>query len=199
MSGEDKDLLSSVVKKIRLQRGMHDYVESNLSQYITVLKITNVLFSSFITLIVFADFGLIEKLYPSISGLPVQIAIGVVSFFLFVLNVLADVFQLEDKKLSHLNAIQQYTALLNEIKNEYARTSGNIEAARVIKFNEQYLEITKNIIQIGGRRFTKAHSEYLKKRCYKLAIERQPFESKKVLIKASKSLVEECEKIEGLI
>lgn len=199
MSDEREELLKSVVRKIRLQRGVHDFSESRLSRYLTSLKVINVLFSSFITLIVFADFGLIEKLLPSISGLPVQLTIGVLSFFLFVINVLADVFHLEDKKVSHLNAIQQYTTLLNEIKNEYAKTAGNIEATRVTKFNEQYLEIAKSVIKIEGRKFTIAYNEYLKKRCYKLALERQPFSSKTDLMKASKSLVVECTKIEGRI
>jgi len=178
---------------------VHDHIEDKISQFIKIQKIINVLFSSFITLVVFADFGLIEKLAPDFSGLPTQITIGILSFILFIVNVLSDVFQIPDKKLSHLKAIQQYTELLSEIKNENASTNGTIVATKVVEFNEKYLQITRNAIQIGGRIFTKSHIKYIQKKCIALAAQKHPFDSKKEILNKSKSLVSDCESLEGKI
>ncbi len=169
-------LREELTRKIKLQRGIHDYYEDITRLWLTIQKTINVVVTAFITLIIFADFGLIEKLFPSYSGTKAMLTVGSISFLLFVINALADVFRLSTKHIEHLHAIQLYTSLLQDIRK--AKSSGHpdkTELELLHQFNDRYMQISVSVLNVGGRKFERAQRVYLRRRARRKAIQDKPF------------------------
>ena len=198
-SANDK-LRSDIVRKIRLQRGVHDVFEDKTRTILVAQKLINVVMTAFITLIVFADFGLIGILLPQYSGQPVMIIVGVVSFVLFVMNAIADVFGISDQHTGHLRAIQLYADLLRDIKQSYYDSDDMaISTDMLQQFNDRYMQITFSSLNVGGRRFERGLAIYLRRRAIRLAIKENPFENWWERRKRAGKLVPVCLDREGQI
>ena len=196
----EQNLQSDLVRRIRLQRGVHDILEDRTQSLLSFQKVVNVGTSAFITLVVFADFGLVEKLAPSISGLPAMLAVAVIALLVFIMNALYDVYSVAEKNATHLQAIQQYTDLLSDLKKaKYSNSSEQIDDATLMQCLSRYLQISASATNAGGNKFDKAQEKYLKRRALRRAREEIPFGSKAEIVKRAKSLTEQCKKAEGEI
>lgn len=193
-------LRSEIVRKIRLQRGVHDVFEDNARRLLTVQKVINVIMTAFITLIVFADFGLIGKILPQYSGDPAIITVGVMSFVLFVMNALADVFSLSSRYTDHLRAIQLYSDLLRDIKqSQTASYDESTEREILLQFDNRYMQITLSSLNLGGRKFEHGETIYLRRCARRLAKKEAPFASCWAIKKRATELVADCLEKEGQI
>ena len=189
-----------LVRKIRLQRGVHDVLEDSTSLLLKWQKIVNVVITSFITLIVFADFGLINDIAPAYSGKPASITVGLIAFSLFVINSLADVFQLSSRNSEHQQSIQFYTDLLADLKkNQAAEHEMNTKREILQQQHEHYLQITNFSKKIGGNKFERAQSKYLKRKAIRLAKKKEPFLGYFKSRKEAKLLADNVFKSEGKI
>lgn len=194
------DLQQDLVRKIRLQRGVHDILEDQTQTLLSLQKTVNVCTSAFITLVVFADFGLVVKLAPPLSGLPVMLSVAVMAFLVFLMNALFDVFSIAEKNATHLQAIQQYTDLLSDLKKaKYSSQTGGIDEKTLMQCLSRYLQISASATNAGGNKFDKAQEKYLKRRALRKAREGNPFASSKEIKKTAAQLTEECKKEEGEI
>lgn len=165
-----------LIRKIKLQRGVHDVFEDKTRRLLTFQKLINVVFTAFITLIVFADFGLIEKLSPKYSGQPAMLTVGVISFIIFTINSIADVLHLSNRNADHLRAIQQYTDLLRSIKKSHF--SGHDTATEreiLIQLNDRYMQLSSSVFNVGGKNFAKGQAIYLRRRAKRLTRKMYPF------------------------
>jgi len=149
--------MEELAEKIRLQRGVHDIYLDRLMLFVTIQKILNVIISCFVTLIVFADFGLIEKTFPQYSGIPVMISVGLLSFILLIINSLSEVFQFSTKQLSHQSTIYKYTLLLTKVKLCIQKN----ETDRHEDLSKEYLNISNDSINFGGKKFDRARKNYM--------------------------------------
>jgi hypothetical protein len=193
-------LRTDLVRKIRLQRGVHDVFEGKARALLTAQKTINVVFTAFITLIVFADFGLIGKILPHFSGQPASITVGVISFIIFVMNALADVFGLSSRYTDHLRAIQLYSDLLRDIKQSKVNTYDSVTEREVLmQLNDRYMQITFSSLNVGGRRFVHGETIYLRRRALRLAKKEAPFAYWWTIRKRAQELVSECLDKEGNI
>lgn len=199
VTASDK-LLSDIVRKIRLQRGVHDVFEDNARRLLTVQKVINVVATAFITLIVFADFGLINKILPEYSGDPAIITVGVMSFILFVMNALADVFGLSSRHTEHLRAIQLYSDLLRDIKqSQTADYDASTGREILLQFDNRYMQLTLSSLNLGGRKFERGETIYLRRCARRLAKKESPFASCWTIKKRANELVADCLEKEGQI
>lgn len=193
-------LQSDLVRKIRLQRGVHDVFEGRARALLTIQKTINVVITAFITLIVFADFGLIGKVIPQYSGQPASITVGVIAFILFVMNALADVFGLSNRHTDHLRAIQLYSDLLRDIKQLKASNhDSDTEREVLLQLNDRYMQITFSTLNVGGRRFVRGEKIYLRRRALRLAKKEAPFAYWWTIRKRAEELVSACSEKEGQI
>jgi hypothetical protein len=174
METDNFEAMENLARKIRLQRGVHDIFQDRLEKISKAQKVINVIFSSFVTLIVFADFGLFAKILPEFSGTPVMLTVGLLSFALFVINSLSDVFQITSRQLSHQKAIENYTVLLSDLK---VTSQAEIPLAQEMleQLVERYLRISSDAINFGGNEFDKAQKKYLKKRAAIYCIRKNPY------------------------
>lgn len=194
------DLQHDLVRRIRLQRGVHDILEDKTKRMLSFQKVINVFTSAFITLVVFADFGLLTKLAPSVSGFPVMLGVATAAFLIFILNTLYDVFSIAEKNATHLRAIQQYTDLLSELKkSKYSSDTNQIEENTLLQFHSRYLQISASSNNAGGHKFDTAQQRYLVKRALRKAREDNPFATTKEIKSRAKALIEACKEEEGEI
>ncbi|QFS88099.1 MULTISPECIES: hypothetical protein [unclassified Marinobacter] len=196
----EPSLESDLIRRIRLQRGVHDILEDKTQNWLSFQKIVNVCSGAFITLVVFADFGLISKLAPSASGLPVMLSVAVTALLVFIMNALYDVYSVSEKNATHLQAIQQYTDLLSDLKKaKYSNPQKRIDEATLMHCLSRYLQISASATNAGGNSFDKAQEKYLKRRALRKAREEIPFGSKKEVEQRAKSLTGQCKESEGEI
>jgi len=181
----------NLAAKIRLQRGVHDISLGRLMFYSNALKIINVVFSCFVTLIVFADFGLVAAVIPSFSGLPAMILVGILSFIILIANIMSDVFNVNSRITRHVQAIDKYTELLKDIINlkqrEHDLTVFDI-------YNDRYLEISRYSNGFLGYAFDEAKKKYYMKIAIAHAIKINPFLSrnkiKKIAVDSYREVLE---------
>lgn len=194
------NLQNDLVRRIRLQRGVHDILEDKTKRLLSLQKVINVFASSFITLVVFADFGLMAKIAPSVSGFPVMLSVAVTAFIIFVLNALYDVFSIADKNSTHLRAIQQYTDLLSDMKKaKYSSIAEEIAEETLLQLHSRYLQISASSTNAGGNMFDKAQEKYLQRRAIRKAREENPFASTREIKQRAQALTEICKEEEGKI
>jgi hypothetical protein len=187
-----------LVRKIRLQRGVHDILEERSGLLLNAQRSVNLIGSAFITLIVFADFGLINTLAPTFSGSPTLLAVGSLSFFIFIMNTIADLFSLSATNNSHLQAIQQYTYLLSDIKkNKHGSPTRSIDTRDINQFYDRYLQISNNTNNASGKKFDKAQQKYLKRRAIRIATKKIPFAKNEDILNLAKQQINKSSELEG--
>lgn len=189
-----------LVRKIRIQRGVHDFLEDKTKFLLNTQKLINVTLSALITLVIFSDFGLLTEIFPSFSGKPAMLLTGCMSLIIFIVNLTADVFSLSENNAKHLQTIQQLTDLLSDIKkSKYSNEDQSIKNDRLQEFYERYLQISNSAINPGGKAFDRAQARYLQRRAIKIAIQQNPFSKRKDLLANATSLASQCSESEGEI
>ena len=175
---ELKGLQSDLIRKIRQQRGVQDHLSEALQKQVISLKAANVVISAFITLVVFADFGLIAKIAPSIRSTTVMLTIGTLSLVLFIANALAEAFSIQERLATHFTTIHLLSELLRDIrKAELGPTDADKQKVVLEQFNDRYMQIMAVSPNVGASRFEKAQAAYLRHQARRLARKDKPFAS----------------------
>tara|TARA_R110001583_G_scaffold38292_4_gene123751 strand:- start:5117 stop:5686 length:570 start_codon:yes stop_codon:yes gene_type:complete len=175
--GMETPSFEMLVKDIKLQKGVHDIFEDSYRRLIVFQKSLNTIFSAFITLIVFADFGLIEWIDSSWSGIPVMLTVGIISFVLFVMNALYEVFQVSNSFNEHARAIQLYSDLLLDLELAKQKTDS------LENYRKRYMDVARLSVKVGRRRFEKARQLYIRNRMIREQLKKNPFIRKNKIIK----------------
>jgi hypothetical protein len=85
-------LKSDLVRKIRLQIGVHSFYESRTRKVATIHKTINIILSTMISLLAFSDVSLMSTYIDFLDPDLTRFTIGVFAFLLFLENVLVEVF-----------------------------------------------------------------------------------------------------------
>jgi hypothetical protein len=174
-TSEDK-LLFDLIRKIRQQRGIHDIFLDSSRLWMKAIKIFNIVSSSIVTLIVFADFGIINKIFPSLDNFWVMLTVGIISFMIFLCNALVNTFNIDNKEVEHKRAIELYSDLLRDIRKTHLdKLKDKVKEITLNQFNDRYMQITFSVIGIGGKSFIKSQSKYLRRQARRMAIKENPF------------------------
>jgi hypothetical protein len=192
-----KRLLEDLIRKIRLHRGVHDVHLDKNRALLNFLKVFNIVSSSIITLVIFADFGLIKVIFPNLNNFWVMLVVGFISFFLFLLNSIINSFNIDHCEFEHGRAIELLSDLLRDIRKiDFESIEDKSKELLINQFNDRYMQITFSTINIGGRKFEKANAIYLKRQARKLAIKENPFQNSIQIRQLAIQKVKEYQKIE---
>jgi len=191
-------LRRDLVRKIRQQRGVHDQLADAVRWQIAVLKTSNVIVTAFMSLVVFADFGLILKLAPQLSGFVVSLTVGCAAFLLFVANALADTFNIHERHASHQRTIHQLSELLRDVRKAYLESLPPEQAKPILhQLNERYMHIMAASENVGTRQFELAQAAYLRQQARRLARKEDPFASWFTVRKRAREKVKLWQEVES--
>lgn len=160
----------SLIRKIKLQRGIQDISLEKYTRVSTLQKVISTTSSSFITLIVFADFGIIHEVAPELSGTPVMITIGIISFLIFLSSLFSDIFGVQDKTIKCTQTIERYTLLLNEIIQD-----SELDDSKLRAYSKRYLEISNSSQKFTNREFISLKRKYYMNIVYSRIVSDNPF------------------------
>ena len=174
------EMWNELIKKIRLQRGLHRCYELQTRYISTVIRIVNIALPAHIIFLAFSDLASLNRYISWLTPVNVELTIGVSGFALFVVNVLTEVYKGDLKHVEHRKAIERYTELLQEITISGAPQGGSGKSAKMRSetfenFNKRYLQITVTSPTFTDKQFEKGMVYLLKSKATKSARKENPF------------------------
>ncbi len=172
----DEFLYQDLVKKVRLQRGLHRYYELRTRFTATFVKIIDIVLPAHIVFLVFSDLTSLSSYLKWLTPVTIELLIGASGFILFVTSVLTEVFKGDSRHLDHRKAIERYTELLQEIQLTEAKAkAGRTRAEMFESFNKRYLQITVTSPTFTDKQFERAMVYLLRSKAVKSARKENPF------------------------
>lgn len=164
-------IIDDLKRKIDLQRGVHSFYEIRARRLAILTKVILIIFPALLTLAAFSDFNFLHKFVPNLTEEGIRLSIGIVSFILFVVGVLSEIFGVTIKHEKHREAIEQYSELRREFREAQQPISD--EVAKV--FNQRYIAISSTAIPLNSAKFGKAEKYHLKHQAFRKAVKENPF------------------------
>jgi hypothetical protein len=164
-------LRNDLEKKINLQRGVNSYFEQRGKLISILIKTVLIVLPAFLTFIAFSDFVFLKYYVPSLSEETLRLIIGLISFSLFIIGVISEVFNVTVVHERHRESIEQYSALLREMKELPPQCSE--EQLKLL--NQKYTFISGSSPSISPKDFNKAESFHLKNELLRDARKADPF------------------------
>ena len=168
------ELLQDVIRKIRIQRGLHAVFEQRTKSLSVFLKVINISLSSLVATLAFSDTQILRILLPFIDSSLVLLYIGGIGFLLFIGNILIEVFSIHQHHQEHRMAIELFTSLLREIKEKLQDSDVNQSSLAEI-YNQRYLQVVTNTRKFTNRQYSKSHPKYVRSNCRRLVLKKNPF------------------------
>ena len=174
------EMWNELIKKIRLQRGLHRCYELQTRYVSTVIRIVNIVLPAHIIFLAFSDIASLSKYISWLTPMNVELTIGVSGFALFVVNILTEVYKGDLKHVEHRKAIERYSELLQEINisdspQGHVGKSARMRSETFENFNKRYLQITVTSPTFTDKQFERGMVYLLKSKAIKSARKEQPF------------------------
>lgn len=165
-----------LVRKIRVQRGLHRYYELRTRFSATLIRVINIVLPAHIVFLVFSDLTTLKQYIRWLTPIVVELLIGGAGFVLFVTSILTEVFKGSQRHLDHRRAIERCTELLQEIELcDLQSMSAKMRGEAFENFHKRYLQITVTSPTFTDKQFERATSYLLRSKALKLARRENPF------------------------
>jgi hypothetical protein len=188
----DSCLYEGLLRKIRLQRGLHRYYELRTRRTANLVKSLNIILPAHIVFLVFSDVAALSSHLHWLTPQLIGGLIGATGFILFVTSVLTEVFKGDQRHLDHRQAIENLAELLQEIEISDVRDkSPEMRRDLFENFNKRYRQITITSPKFTDKQFDRAVAYLLRSKARKLARKENPFANWLMLDKLAKRKVAE--------
>ena len=173
---DEDGIYRDLVRRIRVQRGLHRYYELRTRFSATLIRVINIVLPAHIVFFVFSDITTFSRYVPWLTPFVVEIFIGVAGFILFITSILTEVFKGDRRHLDHRRAIERCAELLQEIKLcDLQAMSGKMRGEAFENFHKRYLQITVTSPTFTDKQFERASAYLLRQKALKLARRENPF------------------------
>jgi len=170
------DVLSELVAKIRLHRGVQEFCAEKASTRTRGLQVLNVTGSSLITLVAFSDFGVLKRLFPLLTDFYVMLGVGTMGFILFLANALSHVFSLVEKEAKHRRTVEMYSEILRDLRKSLAEELSEETRSEVLQqFQDRFMDLQFSAISVVGIDFDRAQANYTRRSLVRMARRDHPF------------------------
>jgi len=177
-SRTDENIYQDIVRKIRLQRGIHRYFELRTRFTATLVKVINIVLPAHIVFLVFSDLTSLTGYVAWLTPMRVELLIGGAGFILFVTSVLTEVFKGDQRHTEHRRAIERYTELLQEVElMDFRGKSAKMRGESFQNLHKRYLQTTVTSPTFTDKQFDRAMGYLLRSKAIKMARKEQPFAS----------------------
>ncbi len=174
----EESIYVDLVKKIRLQRGLHRYYELRTRYVATTIRIINIVLPAHIVFLVFSDLTSLTHLVRWLTPAVVEITIGGAGFVLFITSLVTEVFKGDKRHLDHRRAIERYNELLQEIElSDFSGRSAKMRSELFESYHKRYLQITVTSPTFTDKQFETAMTYLIRSKALKLARKENPFAS----------------------
>jgi hypothetical protein len=142
----------------------------------TIFKTLNIVLPAVIALLAFSDINYVSTYLPWLTEGLVRLTIGIFGFLLFLVDVLAEVFDVSEKHAKHREAINLYSDLLRDLRTVKLDNESPEMRDKILQvFNQRYLQTTITTVNLTHKEFTKAEAHYLRYRAERHARRDDPF------------------------
>lgn len=169
-----QELEDDLIRKIKLQRGVHSYFEQRSKMQSIFIKSILIVLPAMLTFIAFSDFDFLKIYLPTITENSIRLIIGSLSFILFITGILSEVFNISVVYERHREAIEQYSELLRNMKEQ----KSNLTEEQITNFNQRYFSISTNSIHISSKKFIRGEKFHLKNQVLRAVMKKNPFKCK---------------------
>lgn len=166
-------LLDDISWKIDLQRDVHAYYEIKWKRYSIFIKTILIVFPAFLTFAAFSDFNFLQIFLPSLTEHVLRLSIGLISFVLFLVGVVSELFGVVIRHEQHRDAIEKYSELRREIRE----VEQEITNEQLRSFNQRYIAISNSSLSLSTAEYRKAVGYRLRDKALRGARKRDPFGS----------------------
>ncbi|WP_455381459.1 hypothetical protein [Salinispira pacifica] len=174
----DESIYVDLVKKIRLQRGLHRYYELRTRYVATVIRVINIVLPAHIVFLVFSDITSLSSVIRWLTPAVIKFTIGGAGFVLFITSLVTEVFKGDRRHLDHRRAIERYSELLQEIElSDFGGRSAKMRGELFESYHKRYLQITVTSPTFTDKQFEVAMTYLIRSKALKLARKENPFAS----------------------
>ncbi len=161
------------IKKIRLQKALHSYYENLCKPWGMTIKVFLFILPAIVTFLAFSDLEIFKTFCPNVQKETIYVIISLISFVLFILTVLSEIFNIDLKCKLHRDAINRLVRLRDNYMDEFNKSEESEKINITKKYKELYYEIIQSSLEFTDGQYLKGMEYYVKRTKKKIELKDQ--------------------------
>jgi len=176
MDASVQRLMKDLVRKSRLQRGVHSYYHKKTRRLSLVARGSTIVASAVMATLAVVDPEVLTAVGLSMQNPTRNAILGIIGFLLFLVNLLIEVFDVNGRYLRHGDSIEQYSKLLRDMRAAHLESEPVDTRAKLLaQYSDRYMLIAGASISMSDTQFEKGRIVYTKRCLLMLARKDLPF------------------------